>query len=83
MSQTLLQEQEVELRQLNAPDLNEAVSEPPNVLSKTKSSAIIITIAAVSFLNTLGSGILIVALPQIAKDLQLPNELLLWLVCFK
>lgn len=78
MSQTAVQVA-VELQQTPSAEPDEGVVEySPIVLSKTKSSAIIITIASVSFLNTLGSGILMVALPQIAKDLGLPHELLLW-----
>ena len=46
--------------------------------SKGRSAAVIITVAGVNFLNTLGSGILTVALPQIAKDLHLSREILLW-----
>jgi anti-anti-sigma regulatory factor len=49
-------------------------------LTKARSAAIIITIAGVSFLNTLGTGLLTVALVQIKKDLNLPSELLLWSV---
>jgi hypothetical protein len=61
--------------------VEETVLEPQSsTLSKTQSSGIIITVACVSFLNTLGSGLLTVALPRIAKDLELPKELLLWSV---
>ena len=49
-----------------------------NDFSKGRSAAIIITVAGVNFLNTLGSGTLTVALPAIAKDLGLSRELLLW-----
>lgn len=59
--------------------LVEAASEPvTNEFSKGRSAAIIITVAGVNFLNTLGSGTLTVALPSIAKDLNLSRELLLW-----
>ena len=51
-----------------------------STLSKTRSAAVIITVSCISFLNALGSGLLTVALPQIAKDLDLPQELLLWSV---
>lgn len=47
-------------------------------LSYARSSAIIITVAGINFLNTLGSGLLTVALPTIAKELHLAQELLLW-----
>jgi hypothetical protein len=53
-------------------------SHVPHDFSKGRSAAIIVTVAGVNFLNTLGSGILTVALPQIAKDLHLSREILLW-----
>lgn len=53
-------------------------SDVPHNFSKGRSAAIILTVAGVNFLNTLGSGTLTVALPQIAKDLALPREILLW-----
>jgi hypothetical protein len=61
----------------------EGFDSPPNShvqndFSKSRSAAVIITVAGVNFLNTLGSGILTVALPQIAKDLDLSREILLW-----
>lgn len=54
-----------------------AASEP-TAPSKTKSAALMATLACVSFLNTFSSGTLTVALPAIAEELQLPNNLLLW-----
>jgi hypothetical protein len=61
----------------------EGFDSPPNShvqndFSKSRSAAVIITVAGVNFLNTLGSGILTVALPQIAKELDLSREILLW-----
>lgn len=50
----------------------------PSKLSRGRSTAIIVTVAGVNFLNVCGSGILTVALPQMAKDLRIPRELLLW-----
>ena len=47
-------------------------------LSRCKSTLIVLTLAGVSFLNTLGSGLLTVALPRIAKDIGLAENLLLW-----
>ena len=47
-------------------------------LSRLRSTLIIITLAGVSFLNTLGSGLLTVALPRIANDIGLQESLLLW-----
>lgn len=81
MSQTATQT-EVELLQSPLQQTSDDALPEQQVpkLSKTHSAAIIITISSISFLNTLGSGLLTVALPQIAKDLDLPRELLLWSV---
>ncbi|KAH8602208.1 efflux pump protein [Bisporella sp. PMI_857] len=90
MSQTVTQPVEIEFSDLDTRlgdqaivNDREALSQqvqPPStpILSKRRSAAIITTIASVNFLNTLGSGLLTVALPRIARDLQLPHELLLW-----
>ncbi|RYP09439.1 hypothetical protein DL765_008435 [Monosporascus sp. GIB2] len=40
--------------------------------------AIIATLACINFLNTMGSGILIAALPRIARDVNIPDGLILW-----
>jgi len=50
------------------------------VQSKGRAAVIITTVAGVNFLNVMGSGILTVALPTMAKDLDISTELLLWLV---
>ena len=42
------------------------------------SVTIIVALAGINFLNTMGSGILISALPRIAKDIGLSEALLLW-----
>lgn len=47
-------------------------------LSRLRSTLIIMNLAGVSFLNTLGSGLLTVALPRIANDIGLQESLLLW-----
>ena len=47
-------------------------------LSRLRSTLIIITLAGMSFLNTMGSGLLTVALPRIANDIGLQESLLLW-----
>jgi hypothetical protein len=47
-------------------------------LSNRRAVLLIATVAGVNFLNTMGSGILTVALPTIGKDLELSVELLLW-----
>ena len=39
---------------------------------------IIVTLAGISFLNTIGSGVLVSALPRIADDIGLAEGLLLW-----
>lgn len=46
--------------------------------SATKSTLIIVVLTGVSFLNTMGSGILTVSLPVMAGDLALDDSLLLW-----
>lgn len=80
MSQTSTQVVQVELLQSSAQQASDDVvsEQQDSTPSKTRSAAIIITISSISFLNTLGSGLLTVALPQIAKDLGLPRALLLW-----
>ena len=55
------------------PQVSEAVK-----LTKAKSVTIIATLAGISFLNTMGSGILISALPRIAIDIGLDEAFLLW-----
>ena len=66
---------------LQPPAIVEARSTPtanPGRISKLKSATIIITLAGMTFLNTMGSGILISALPRIATDLGLSEGFLLW-----
>ncbi|KAK7977067.1 hypothetical protein PG988_004557 [Apiospora saccharicola] len=46
--------------------------------SATKSTLVIVVLTGVSFLNTMGSGILTVSLPVMAGDLRLDDSLLLW-----
>ncbi|KDN72394.1 putative major facilitator superfamily transporter [Colletotrichum sublineola] len=63
--------------------LNEAGAEPPRSapsrnISVAKSVTVIITLAGINFLNTMGSGILIAALPRIASDVGLDESLMLW-----
>ncbi|PWY90095.1 puromycin resistance protein pur8 [Aspergillus heteromorphus CBS 117.55] len=54
-------------------------SEPPiRAVSTAKGVTVIVTLAGVSFLNTMGSGILIAALPRIAQDIGIPDGLILW-----
>ncbi|RGP61383.1 hypothetical protein FLONG3_10539 [Fusarium longipes] len=47
-------------------------------ISKTRGVIVIITLAGISFLNTMGSGILIAALPRISQDVGLSENLILW-----
>ena len=49
---------------------------PP--LSRARTSLLVGTVTGVTFLNTLGSGLLTVALPRIATDLHLAENILLW-----
>lgn len=60
-----------------APD---TTAEPPTVrpISKWKATLIISTVASVSLIATMTGGILIVALPTMAKDIGLQDSLLLW-----
>ena len=46
--------------------------------TKIRGITVITTLAGVSFLNTMGSGILIAALPRISRDVGLPQALILW-----
>lgn len=63
-----------------APQPSEDLSEknPRNKLSRLKSVTIIVTLAGISFLNTMGSGVLVSALPRIADDIGLDEGFLLW-----
>ena len=47
-------------------------------ISRSKSITVIATLAGISFLNSMGSGILITALPRIATDIGLSEGFLLW-----
>lgn len=47
-------------------------------ISKTRGVTVIVTLAGISFLNTMGSGILIAALPRIGREVNLAPALLLW-----
>ncbi|KAM0551285.1 hypothetical protein ACHAPJ_008388 [Fusarium lateritium] len=47
-------------------------------ISKVRGVTVIVTLAGISFLNTMGSGILIAALPKIADDVGLSENLILW-----
>jgi MFS family permease len=49
-----------------------------NAISLAQSVVIVAVLSGVSFLNTMGSGILTVALPRISKDLDLEDSLFFW-----
>lgn len=53
-------------------------TEPSRNVSKVRGIGVIATLAGVSFLNTMGSGILIAATPQLARDVGLSPALYLW-----
>ncbi len=53
-------------------------SSPVNSQSRMKKITVIVTLAGMSFLNTMGSGVLISALPRIADDVGLAEGYLLW-----
>ncbi|GKT62272.1 integral membrane protein [Colletotrichum tofieldiae] len=51
---------------------------PARNVSIAKSVTVIVTLTGINFLNTMGSGILIAALPRIAEDVGLDESLILW-----
>ncbi|KAL4887269.1 major facilitator superfamily domain-containing protein [Aspergillus karnatakaensis] len=51
---------------------------PERTLNRTQGVAAVVALTGVSFLNTMGSGILTVALPAMATDLGLNHDILLW-----
>ncbi|KAL4965481.1 major facilitator superfamily domain-containing protein [Aspergillus stella-maris] len=55
-----------------------APEQQPIPLMKARAITAVIALSGVSFLNTMGSGILTVALPAISTDLNLNHDLLLW-----
>ncbi|CAM1504558.1 Fc.00g021490.m01.CDS01 [Cosmosporella sp. VM-42] len=54
------------------------VSSPVLGISKVRAVTVIVTLAGINFLNTMGSGILIAALPRIAEEVGLSEGLILW-----
>lgn len=56
-------------------DVEEA---PIGSQSRIQKISVIVTLAGISFLNTMGSGVLISALPRIAEDVGLAEGFLLW-----
>lgn len=64
------------------PVLTDSISEGPReapgeVVSRLKGIFVIFTLSGINFLNTMGSGILIAALPRIASDVGLSDKLIL------
>lgn len=55
-----------------------AVLSEPIPPSNLRSAGILVTLACVSLLNTFNSGMLVVALPAMAKELDISEGLLLW-----
>lgn len=53
-------------------------AEPSRNVPKARAIGVIATLAGISFLNTMGSGILIAATPQLARDVGLSQALYLW-----
>ena len=56
----------------------EAASSEPVAPSRLRTIGILVTLASVSLLNTFNSGMLVVALPAMAKELNISQSLLLW-----
>ncbi|PYI12353.1 MFS transporter [Aspergillus sclerotiicarbonarius CBS 121057] len=50
----------------------------PAPFSNTRANSTIVVLTGVSFLNTMGSGILTVALPNMSADLHLSEDIMLW-----
>lgn len=60
-------------------DSGEGVSAPQNVqLSRARAVILIATLTGITFVGSMSGGLLTVGLPSIAKDLRLPDNLLLW-----
>lgn len=55
-------------------------NDDPQPPSRTKSTLFILVVTSMIFIGSLLTGILTVALPRIARDIQLQENLLLWWV---
>ena len=63
---------------------NEEASVPVAKVEKKATTAIIIsTIAGVTMISSLLSGLVTISLPTMARDLDIPEALLLWYVTFR
>ncbi|KAL2815126.1 protein-tyrosine phosphatase-like protein [Aspergillus granulosus] len=84
MSQTTVIEQPAETSAATAAKdaltISTTDSDPNNLAKPSRAQAItaVVALTGVSFLNTMGSGILTVALPRMSTDLGLTHEILLW-----
>ncbi|KAF2269679.1 integral membrane protein [Lojkania enalia] len=56
----------------------EATSSEPVAPGKLRSAGILVTLASVTLLHTFNSGMLVVALPAMARELKISEGLLLW-----
>lgn len=57
-----------------------AVAEPPTAVVEKKGTTVIIiaTVAGVTVISSMLAGIVTIALPVMAKDLEIPEALLFW-----
>jgi hypothetical protein len=62
----------------NNATISETLAHHDMEISRVRAAVIIGTVASMTFLNSLLTGILTVALPRIAKDLKLADSLILW-----
>ncbi|QKX59097.1 uncharacterized protein TRUGW13939_06228 [Talaromyces rugulosus] len=56
----------------------DAVTTEKPTASRSQATMAVVALTGISFLNTMGSGMLTVALPHIAKDVGLAQNILLW-----
>lgn len=62
----------------NIPDRLEATAAPVRVQSKGTTTVIITAITGVTTISSLLNGLVSITLPAIAKDLDIPDALILW-----
>lgn len=60
------------------PEILPLVESETGFLPKRRSIIVIATLTGVNFLSSLSNGLLIVGLPRMALDVNLPTHLLLW-----
>lgn len=60
------------------PSLEDVLVTRPVNLSRSSAVILITTLSGITFVGSMSGGLLTVGLPTIAKDLNLPNNLLLW-----